>query len=39
MANNRYRLRPNEEKIIHDLRKEDFRNVLVIGDLHSPTLY
>lgn len=36
MANNRYRLRPNEEKIIHDLRKEDFRNVLVIGDLHSP---
>ena len=36
MANNRYRLRPNEEKVIMDMRNQDFRNVLIIGDLHSP---
>ena len=34
--NNRYRLRPNEVKVIQKLREQEISNVLVIGDLHEP---
>jgi len=33
---NRYRLRPNEVKVIQKLREQEINNVLVIGDLHEP---
>ncbi len=33
---NRYRLKPNEIKVIESLRERETRNVLVIGDLHEP---
>lgn len=33
---NRYRLKPNEIKVIQKLRKQEVSNVLVIGDLHEP---
>ena len=33
---NRYRLRPNEVKVIQKLREQKINNVLVIGDLHEP---
>ena len=36
MANNRYRLKPHEEKIIQNLRNREHNNVLVVGDLHAP---
>ena len=36
MRDNRYRLRPSEIKIIENMRKQDVRNVIVIGDLHEP---
>ncbi len=33
---NRYRLKPNEIKILQKLREQEKSNVLVIGDLHEP---
>jgi len=36
MANNRYRLKPDEEQLIHNYRKYKTNNILVIGDLHEP---
>ena len=33
---NRYRLKPNEIKVIQKLREQEVSNVLVIGDLHEP---
>ena len=36
MANNRYRLKPHEEKVIQNLRNREHNNVLVVGDLHAP---
>ena len=36
MGNNRYRLKPHEEKLIKKLRSEESSNVLVVGDLHAP---
>ena len=36
MANNRYRLKPEEEALILNYRKYSKNNVLVIGDIHEP---
>ena len=36
MANNRYRLKPEEEALLLNYRKHTTSNVLVIGDLHEP---
>ncbi|QDP67604.1 MAG: hypothetical protein GOVbin568_43 [Prokaryotic dsDNA virus sp.] len=36
MANNRYRLKPEEEALLLNYRKHTTNNVLVIGDLHEP---
>ena len=36
MRDNRYRLKPHEIKLIKRVRKQEARNVLVIGDLHEP---
>lgn len=36
MANNRYRLKPDEEALLLNYRKHKTNNVLVIGDLHEP---
>jgi|TARA_R100001443_G_C3354080_1_gene177498 hypothetical protein len=36
MGNNRYRLKPHEEKLIKKLRSKESSNVLVVGDLHAP---
>ena len=36
MANNRYRLKPDEEALLLNYRKHSSNNVLVIGDLHCP---
>ena len=36
MANNRYRLKPDEEALIFNYRKYSKNNVLVIGDIHEP---
>ena len=36
LRSNRYRLRPNEIKVIQKLREQKINNVLVIGDLHEP---
>lgn len=36
MASNRYRLKPDEEALLHNYRKHKVNNVLVIGDLHEP---
>ena len=36
MANNRYRLKPDEEKLLKDYRSSNQNNILIIGDLHEP---
>ena len=36
MANNRFRLNPQEESLIKNLRNRESSNVLVVGDLHAP---
>jgi len=36
MANNRYRLKPDEEALLLNYRKYSKNNVLVIGDIHEP---
>jgi metallophosphoesterase superfamily enzyme len=36
MANNRYRLKPDEEALLLNYRKHSSNNILVIGDLHEP---
>lgn len=36
MANNRYRLKPEEEALVLNYRKHTNNNILVIGDLHEP---
>ena len=36
MRNNRYRLKPHEIEALKDMRRQEVRNVLVIGDLHEP---
>ena len=36
MANNRYRLKPEEEALLLNYRKHTNNNVLVIGDIHEP---
>ena len=36
MANNRYRLKPEEEALLLNYRKHTNNNILVIGDLHEP---
>ncbi len=36
MANNRYRLKPDEEALILNYRKYHVNNILVIGDIHEP---
>ena len=36
MKDNRYRLKPHEIHVLENMRKQEVRNVLVIGDLHEP---
>ncbi len=36
MANNRYRLKPEEEALLMSYRKHHENNILVIGDIHEP---
>jgi len=36
MRNNRYRLKPHEIEVLKDMRRQEVRNVLIIGDLHEP---
>jgi len=36
MRDNRYRLNPQEIRVLENMRKQEVRNVLVIGDLHEP---
>ena len=36
MASNRYRLKPDEEALLHSYRKHKGNNILVIGDIHEP---
>jgi len=36
MRDNRYRLKPHEIHVLENMRKQEVRNVLVIGDLHEP---
>ena len=36
MRDNRYRLNPQEIRILENMRKQEVRNILVIGDLHEP---
>ena len=36
MANNRYRLKPDEEALLLNYRKNKTNNILVIGDIHCP---
>jgi len=36
MANNRYRLKPEEEAVLLKYRQQNSNNILVIGDIHEP---
>jgi predicted phosphodiesterase len=36
VQSNRYRLKPHEIKVLQRMRSNNYRNVLVIGDLHEP---
>lgn len=36
MGNNRYRLKEDEEALLHNYRKHKANNILVIGDIHCP---